>query len=600
MLPFAIALPAFAAEPILEPVVVTATRTPGVPVNPAADVTVIDSERLDIKAGHSIADVLAQDGGLEIATNGGPASTTGLFIRGTKPAQNVLLIDGFRLTNPTDNSPPIQALPLSAFGQIEVVRGAASGLYGSGAIGGAVQLLSRVREGQPAFETAVTVGRYGTYRGEASYGGTVSDTRFNVALGVDGNQGFSATKPSIGSNFESDKDGYRRQSVVANLRQDLHQGQALRINLMAIDGRTDFDGGIPAGSPRPYTNNQTQLFGATYEFRPSGNWQSEVKAGQTNYAYQYKNAGYDFSPKATSQQFAWLNYFTLPVGKLTAGTEYEKQSVKGEGVNYNVSDREVVSAFGQWLGQIGAHQLQANLRADKWTGFSTQATGGLQYAYAVTPAWSLTASGATAFRVPTFDDLYFPCMPWGCSSNPNLRPEKSRNIDLGTRYKQGADELRIVAFHNRIHDAIELDSNYIPQNVNAAIDGASATWRHNEGGWLWNLAYTYQDARDGDSGIRLVRRARNIATASLERQMGAWRIGSELRAQDGRFSTFDTPSSYMGGYGIAKLYASYAVSKEVTVMARLDNITNKDYELAKGYNTPGRSFFLTLRYSPKP
>lgn len=584
----------------LEAVVVTATRTPGAPVNPAADVSVISQEQIDLNAGRTVAELLAQDGGLEITTNGGAGGLSSLYIRGTKPAQNVLLIDGFRLLNPTDNRAPLEALPLSAFSQIEVVRGGAANLYGSGAIGGAVQLLSRTGDGRPpTLSGSATVGRYGAYRTEAAYGGLLGNTQFNVALGIDGDRGFSATNPAVGSSYyESDKDGYDRQSVVANLRHEFSDQHALRLNLLSSDKKADFDTGMTSG-PRPYIRSQTQLLGASYEFTPFSAWRSEVKLGQTSYNYTYHNAGFAFSPDTSSQQFGWMNYLTLPVGTLTVGIENEQQHIAGEGVAlYSRTKRDVTSLLGQWLGTLGDHRLQMSLRSDKWSDFDTKNTGGLLYAYALTPAWSLTGSMATAFRVPSFDDLYY-CDAYGCYNNPNLRPEKSRNVEVGTRYKHNGDEFRVLAFHNRIHDAIELDASFIPQNIDSKVEGGTASWKHVSTDWLWSLGYTYQDARDAETNQRLVRRARNIFSGSLERKLGSWRLGAEMRGQDGRYSTFNTPSSYMGGYALANVYATFALSSAVSLQARIDNVTDKQYELVRGYNTPGRSLFLTLRYSPK-
>lgn len=601
LLPFIFATPGQAQSSTeLEAIVVTATRTPGAPVNPAADVSVIPQERIELSAGRSIAEVLAQEGGVEITTNGGAGGLSSLYIRGTKPAQNVLLIDGFRLLNPTDNRAPLEALPLSAFGQIEVVRGGAANLYGSGAIGGAVQLLSRSGDGRPpTLSASATVGRYGAYRSEAAYGGLAGSTQFNIAVGVDGERGFSSTNPAVGSSYyESDKDGFNRQSIVANLRHEFSEQHALRLNLLSTEKKADFDTGITSG-PRPYIRSQTKLYGATYEFSPSNAWRSEVKLGQTSHNYAYHNAGFAFSPDTSSQQLGWMNYVTLPVGTLTLGIENEQQRIAGEGVSlYSQTKRDVTSLLGQWLGTVGKHRLQLSVRSDKWSDFDTKHTGGLLYAYALTPAWSLTGSLATAFRVPSFDDLYY-CDAYGCYNNPNLRPEKSRNIELGARYKQQADEIRLLAFRNRIHDAIELDSSYIPQNIDSEIDGATASWKHTGGDWRWNLSYTYQDARDAETRQRLVRRARNIVAGNLERSIGPWRLGAEVRGQDGRYSTFNTPNSYMGGYALANLYATYAISNAISLQARIDNVTDKQYELVRGYNTLGRTLFLTLSYAPK-
>ncbi|MFY9327946.1 MAG: TonB-dependent receptor [Georgfuchsia sp.] len=579
-----------ADETIGPEVIVIATRDASTKPNPAQDATVIDRTSIEQSASQSVAEILANEAGIEITTNGGPASTTGIFIRGIKPAQSVVLIDGFRLVNPTDGTAPIEGLPLSMMERIEVIRGGASGIYGSGAIGGAVQLFTRNPNQAPAMDASVTTGRYGTYRTDAGYGGKFGDNSFYMALGADGSEGFSATKPSS-PDFDPDKDGYRRESVMANFQHDLGNGQAIRFNALSTDAHTKYDSQFAPSAPS--VDSQVQLLGVTYDAKFSDTWRAEFKLGETRYDYQYKNAGFAFSPNTDDFQFAWMNHLTLPSGKLTLGLEREQQKVTGTGTSYLKNERNINSAFAQWQGSYGAHEIQAALRNDRWTDYGGQSTGNVLYAYGVASGWSLTAALAKAFRAPTFDDLYFPF-----GSNPALVPENSRSAEAGARYKNGGDEVRLVAFRNRIENAIELDASFIPQNIQALIKGWTASWNHCDSDWRWSAAFTHQDPKDLGTGDQLVRRAHNIATASAERQIGAWRIGSELRSQDERYTQSPNAGNFrMGGYGLVNTYASYVISPTLTAQARVDNVTDKRYELVKDYNTPGRSLFLTLRYS---
>ncbi|CAG4884070.1 conserved exported protein of unknown function [Georgfuchsia toluolica] len=579
-----------ADETIGPEVIVTATRDASAKPNPAQDATVIDRTSIEQSAAQSVAEILANQAGIEITDNGGATTTTGIFIRGTKSAQSVVLIDGFRLVNPTDGRAPIEGLPLSMMERLEVIRGGASGSYGSGAIGGAVQLFTRNPNQAPALAASVTAGRYGTYRTDAGYGGKFGDNSFYIALGADGTEGFSAAKPSS-PDFDPDKDGYRRESIMANFQHDLSNGQAIRFNALATDASTKYDSQW-APSP-PSVDSQVQLLGVTYDKKFADMWRAEFKLGETRYDYQFKNAGFAYSPNTDDLQFGWINHLTLPSGKLTLGLEREQQKVTGTGTSYLKNERNINSAFAQWQGSYGAHEVQAALRNDRWTDYNGQSTGNVLYAYGVAPGWSLTGALAKAFRAPTFDDLYF---PWG--SNPALMPEKSRSAEVGARYRQGGNEVHLVAFRNRIENAIELDAFFTPQNVEALIKGWTASWNHLDGNWRWAAAFTHQEPKDLDTGDQLVRRARNIATASAERQFGAWRVGGELRSQDERYTQSPNTDSFrMGGYGLVNAYASYIISPTLTVQARVDNLADKRYELVKDYNTPGRSLFMTLRYA---
>lgn len=578
-----------ADESELTQVIVTATRDSGAKPNSAQDASVIDRAAIERASSSSVAEVLANQAGIEIATTGGPASITGVFIRGTKPAQSVVLIDGFRLTNPTDGSAPIEGLPLSMMERLEVIRGGASGNYGSGAIGGVVQLFTRAPDHAPAVDAAVTVGRYGTYRSEAGYGGKLGDTSFYLGVGTDGTEGFSATNPSS-TNYSPDKDGYHRQSLVANLRHDFGNGQIVRLNALSIDSHTAYDSAFAA---QPSVDSQIQLLGLTYDSKLTQYWRAEFKLGETSYDYKYKNSGFTFAPNTDSQQFSWLNYLALPIGKLTLGLEREQQKVSGAGVGYLQTERTINSTFVQWQETYGQHDVQAALRNDRWTNYGAQTTGNFLYAYGVAPGWSLTGSLAKAFRAPTFDDLYFPF-----GSNPLLKPEYSRSVEIGARYRKDGNEVRVLAFRNRIENAIELDAFFTPQNVQALIKGWTTSWNHIAEDWRWSGSFTHQNPRDLDSGDQLSRRAHNIVTASLERELGVWRLGGELRSQDERYTQSPNSSNFrMAGYGLLNAYANYAISPSLSAQVRVDNLTDKRYELVQGYNTAGRSLFLTLRYS---
>lgn len=581
-----------AQETVGPEIIVTATRDAGVLPNAAQDATVIDEVSINDAGASSITDILANQAGVEVTTNGGPTSTTGIFIRGTKPAQSVVLIDGFRLINPTDGTAPIQGLPLSMFERIEVIRGGASGSYGSGAIGGTIQLFTRNPSAKPGLDASVTGGRYGTYRSDLGYGGNFGDTSAYLTIGVDGTDGFSSTKPSS-TDFDPDKDGYHRKSFSANLGHDFGNGQKLRLVALTTETHSNYDSIFAPSAPS--VDSQVQLLGLTYDGKLSDIWRTEVRFGETSYDYDYKNAGFAFAPKTSSLQAGWINHLDLAIGRLVLGLEREEQKVEGTGVGYLKNERNIDSAFAQWQASFAAHDVQVALRRDRWTDYGNQNTGSVLYSYNVTPAWSLTGSLAKAFRAPTFDDLYFPF-----GSNPALVPESSRTVEGGVRYLKGGDEVRMIVFRNRIRNAIELDATFTPQNVQALTEGFTTSWNHAFDNWRWSIAFTHQNPKDLSSGDQLVRRAKNILTGSLERQFGAWRIGSELRSQDERYTQSPNASTNrMGGYGLLNAFVTYAISPALSAQLRGENLTDKNYELVKNYNVPERSLFLTLRYSSR-
>jgi len=240
--------------------------------------------------------------------------------------------------------------------------------------------------------------------------------------------------------------------------------------------------------------------------------------------------------------------------------------------------------------------VQLNLRRDKYSDFGTANTWLLGYGFDVTGAWRVTASTSTAFKTPTFNDMHAPTS-WG--ANPNLKPEKSRNSELGAHYANNGQRVDAVYFDNRIRDLIVADANWVMQNLNEArINGVELAYNGQFGGTGVRLAATQQNPRDVQTGQTLLRRARNFSSVGITQQVSALKVGGEWQ-HSGVRSDFDINTfmpAKLEAYDVVNLTASYALDKRIELSARVDNLFNKDYMLAHGYNTLGRSLFVGLSY----
>jgi vitamin B12 transporter len=217
------------------------------------------------------------------------------------------------------------------------------------------------------------------------------------------------------------------------------------------------------------------------------------------------------------------------------------------------------------------------------------------YGYSLGEGLRAAASFASAFKAPTFNDLYFPGF-----SNPGLKPETARNAELSLRYSGGALTAGLVAYRNRVRELIvflcDIDFNCAPQNIAAATrEGVTAELSGQLGDFSAKASVDLQRPTDDASGRLLPRRARRHGAFSLLRDAGALRVGAEVVASSARFDDAAN-TRRMGGYALLNLTAEYRFEDRWTLLARLDNVLDKRYELAADFNTPRASAFVGVRW----
>ncbi|HEV1999251.1 MAG TPA: TonB-dependent receptor, partial [Xanthobacteraceae bacterium] len=227
--------------------------------------------------------------------------------------------------------------------------------------------------------------------------------------------------------------------------------------------------------------------------------------------------------------------------------------------------------------------------------FGARTTGTVTYGYTLAAGLRATASFGSAFKAPTFNDLYFPGF-----SNPELKPETARNAELALRYSNKALSAGLVAYRNRVRDLIvflcDADFNCAPQNVaNAKLEGVTAELGGQLGEWSAKASVDLQRPTDDASGLLLPRRARRHAAFSLLHDAGALHVGAELIASSARFDDAAN-TRRMGGYALFNLSAEYRFGSRWTLLARLDNVLDKRYELAADFNTPRANAFVGVRW----
>jgi vitamin B12 transporter len=587
--------PQLPGNAMLPPIVVTASRTEQSLLDLLADVTWIGPEEIARSGVDSLAQLLQRQPGAEIVTTGGPGSTSGVFLRGANTDQTLVLVDGMRIASSTTGTAALEAIPLSQIDHIEILRGPASSLYGADAIGGVIQIFTR--RGASGFTANASVG-YGTYNTTdltAGIGGSTDTLRLSAQADARRSNGFNAIANPTNPLYEPLDDGYREGSISAGGSWNYAPDQHLAAQFLRSKLNAQFDNGDSYDNRTITTVESWQL---TSNNRVTPYWISRLTAGNGS-DDSVSETAFGNAPFLTNQhQYAWQNDFTLPVGLLTAAVERLEERVSTN-PEFPVNERNTNSALAIYQLRADTQALQANLRVDDSNQYGSHTTGAIAYGYRLSSDWRVTASYGTAFKAPTFNDLYYPGF-----SNPNLVPETSRNVEGGI-YGNGMAsdarwELRAVAWYNRVSDLIvfECDVNFncAPQNVaDATLKGIEfggvLTWRATQVHGSLDL----QSPRDDATGLQLPRRALRHGALGVTQQVGSLSLGAELVASSLRYD--DAANTIkMGGYTIFNLTAEWPLGQGVSLFARGDNVFNKNYQLAAGYSTGGAQAFVGVRW----
>lgn len=584
---------AYAASDTLDEIVVTATRTAQSADATLASVSVITRQDIDRLQAQSLPDVLRGVAGLTLSNNGGAGKTTSVFLRGTNADHVLVLVDGVKIGSATTGTASFQDIPVAQIERIEIVRGPRASLYGSEAIGGVIQIFTRKGGGALTPSFSATAGKYGTANGTFGLSGGDTQGWFNAKVNQQKTSGFSAKRNVTGADL--DKDGYRNLSLGLNGGYRFDNGVVADAQLLRANSKNQYD----AGGANENEDVQ-QVLGGSLKFSPMQAWNMTLRAGRSQDKYN------DLLNGATSSRYntqrdslSWQNDFAVkPDQLLTAGLDYQNDRVDSTTV-YSSATRDNRALFGQYQGGFGAHSLQASARHDDNQQFGNHNTGGLGYGYAISDTTRLTVSYGTAFKAPTFNQLYYPGF-----GSATLRPELSRSLEVGLGNRGAWGKWLLNAYQTNITDLIGYDALFNPVNINTArLNGMEGQLQTHLAGCAINGTLTLQDPRQtsgANQGKLLNRRATEAMRIEVAHDFGAYRLASSLYAEGRRFDDLaNTSAKRLGGYGLFDVRAEYRVASAWLLQGRIDNLLDKQYETAQFYNQARRGLYFTLNYQPK-
>lgn len=604
----ALTAPAQAQTTAIDSVIVTATRAPQLQRDVLSDVTVITAEDIARSGAGSIIDVLQRQRGIEISRNGGPGTNSAVFIRGANSNQNVVLVDGVRIGSSTSGAANWSALPLQAIDRIEIVYGPMSTLYGADAIGGVVQIFTKKGAGAPTVTAAAGIGSLKTREVDASlYGATGGEHSFSYAIsaGKEESDGFSATMPGNFS-FNGDKDGYVRESANGQFGFQLAKGHD--VGLVFLNSRTN--GQIDSGTPviiydaRSIQKQKNVGVFSKNQFLPL--WHSTLQYTQSednSVSDPGTKSGYS-SIVSKQHDWTWQNDLRIGDDMLQLLYSHRKEEVVSGTTPALGKERSTNSFAAAYNMKLGAHLASASVRNDDSSQYGSKSTGALGYGYRFNNTLRASATFGTSFRAPSFNELYYPSY-----GHPDNKPEKGRNFEAGLQYHSGATELSATVYRNKLTDMLvstapcPKDVKQYPfgcaYNVNkVTLEGITLAASQRLGAFNLTASADFQDPKDETTGKSLARRAKEHGNVTVDYTAGPLVAGVEWQVSGKRFDDAGNRNR-LGGYGVVNLYATYRLTRDWSLLARVNNATDKNYQVARYYGVPGATYFAGIRYGIK-
>ena len=601
--------PLHAQTHAVDAVTITATRVEQRVQDTLADVSIIDREQIEAAGQSTLTELLARQPGVQMTSNGGPGASVDYFIRGSDSRQTVVLIDGVRVGSGSSGTASLQYLPLSQIERIEVLRGPASAVFGADAIGGVIQIFTRRGDDGLQGEVFAGGGSYDTSEGSASLRGGDGRWRFALGAGVTSSRGFSSTNTRINEGVSvarrahhPDRDGYLNQNFSGSVSFTPHAGTEIGVSTLASKGYNEFDSGLSFPKTRNDFDNDSITLHLTHAWNDVLSTTLRTGRSVEDFISYARTSPLGNHFRTEQHSHALEARLKLPLGTLFGSVERLEQDVLSTTpttVNID-TERKIDSLQLGWSGAIDRHSLQLNTRHDRYsTGSQHKTTGNVAYGYRLTEEWRLHGGYGTAFRLPTFNQLFFPGF-----GNPDLAPESSRNRDAGVVWQRKGSRAALTAYDNRVSNLINTvtvsPGVSEARNVGEArlrgvtLDGSTYLFGHTEVQGSVDLL----DATDQDTGDRLQRRAVQTGQLRIVQHMTRGRVGVEVQTSGDRYSNAGELRR-LGGYTLLNLYGVWKLSPEVALEGRINNLTDKDYTTVFGYNMAGSSVFVGVRYTPQ-
>jgi vitamin B12 transporter len=603
----------------VESVIVAATRLPTPESEIASSVTVITAEDIAARQERSLPDILKDVPGLNIVRTGGPGGQTVVFMRGTNSNHTKVLVDGIDVSDPSNST---ASFDFSQFltqdiERVEVLRGPQSGLYGSDAIGGVINVITKSGQGPAQFQASAEGGSFETFNQTAGVRGSVEQFHYNANVEHFHSGATPVTPLDLLAHGETRNDDYYDNLTAATK--------------LGYDVVQNFDVGLVAR----YTNSHLRVTGDDFSTFPTFPAAQQTRTSTSEYysratahlvsfdGFLDQTLGVAYTRKRTSTLEPASAQEGLATGErtkidwqgalkftqahtLVLGAEHARDEIS-EPIS---ASNQIDSGYAELQSQLIRGLYSAiNARYDKNDRFGGKVTYRVAPAYVIPGTGTkLKASVGSGFKAPTLSELFQSYPAFFFIANPNLRPETSTGYDVGVEQALVGETLRVgvTYYYNRVRKLIV--SAPSPDGINityanigrAHTDGVESFVAYNPVKAITLRAdYTYTQATDDGTGQELLRRPKHKASLNA-----AWQATSAFSLNatvltvsswiDGN-RDFSIPRLTAPGYTVVNLAASFAIDRHLTVFGRLDNLFDRHFQNPVGFLQPTRGAFAGIR-----
>ncbi len=569
----------------IEHISIYANRTATPQQDVLASVTVLEREDIVARQANDLPALLAQLPGISLARNGGRGQLSSVFVRGGETKHTLVLIDGVRSGSATAGAKSLAMLPLELIERIEVIRGPRAAWYGSDALAGVIAITTRRAS---TVELNANVGSDGQAGTDISLSHTVEQLTVRATAGASRADGFNVQPAQ-----DPDRDGYNQKFI--KVAADYQTGLGLWTTQVDVNsGYYEFDTSWGT-EDQADTLNRTYLFGWGHQI---GLWQHQAQFSRQ------LDRDVSFGPVSSSPftterdefNYQTTTELTDKLGILLGVNWYQEEVAKAA-PNFERDNRTNRAVFTGVSYQLSQLKLEAAARQDNATQYGSNNTWQLAAGYQVNQHWALRASRGSAFKAPTFNDLYFPG-----SNNPDLLPEHAVADELALDFTTADTQVSLAWFNRDVTNLIQWVINK-PENVaKADIEGIEFSVAYQWQQWAQSFAYTWLDARDKSNNTRLLLRAENSINWRGSFSADAWSAFITADYQSRTRQPFDwvtgrnfpdAAAHTLWGVGV-----SYAVSPALVLRAKVDNLFDKDYYTNHGFATAGTNFGISISYRP--
>ena len=584
--------------------IVTATRTAMSIDDTLAPVSVITKAQIERLKPRDMLDLLSRVPGVDVSRNGGPGSNASLYLRGSNKNHVLVLIDGVRMGSATLGTVSLQHLETDQIERVEVVRGSRSSLYGSEAIGGVIQVFTKKSRSQTRPVISAEIGSESAKKISLAAGLANEDASVRLQLSREESDGIDSQ--IYDGNTDGDRDAYENDTVNLSADYRFADESTLAISFLQTEGENQYDQGDVWGAnaeAAPFSTFKSRAVNVTYEKAVTTTWATRLTVGNALDQSEALDANLPAESlfETERDQFSWQNDVTLSSGYLvTLGYDYYDDEVSGT-QEYSITSRDNQAVFVQLQSPVAkVVDYHLAVRQDDNEQFGTKSTYNLAVGWSIDENYRLILGQGTAFKAPTFNDLYWPSSPWS-AGNPALKPEESDSIDLELRANFSAFNLSFNLYQNEIKNLIAWAETspgfWQPSNVSdAKIQGAELSFSTALSGWNVSGALSYTDPKNEATGTTLARRANRSVVVDLDRSWGVLQLGFTVSGQSARFDDVAN-NDKLGGYGVLDVRVAYDLSEVLDMNLKVENIFDKDYQTAIDYHTPGRTFSLGFSYA---